>query len=180
MEGTSLADMFRPLLLCSSVFIVPLILGIVLLHHSQDSLSHMAGWLTLKPLLTTPLWVLILGLLYQTPMIGAFLSILPGALLSLLAARKYEDVLTGFRTHRIARQLLILDCVRWLNTLVIMVLAGGVVGPTTNGRVDYAPFLAALIIIGFALPSVFGAFAVYSLSRYEKTLAAPAWQKNGS
>src|SRR5215475_9008649 len=136
--------LFLIYLACASVFVIPLILGIILFRRCKDGLGIMAVWLTLKPLLTTPLWILILGLFNENHVIAVFASILPGALLSLAAFKAFRPLFGHSQTRWTARRLLILDCVRWLNTLAIMLLPGGMVWYGASQDTTYEPLISAL------------------------------------
>jgi hypothetical protein len=162
---------FAGILSCSSVFLIPGIVGFIILRHQpQDELTRMAGWLTLKPILTTPLCLVILGLLYQTPVLGAFASVLPGALLSLMASMTYAPAFDYPETSRAAKRLLILDCARWLNTLVGFLLLGGLGRPSWTSGPPSASLASVLLLVAFALPTIFAVVAYTSLPRPQKTV----------
>jgi len=137
-------------------FIAPFIVGRRLLKEAAgpNSLKSLAGWLTLKPLVTTPLWACALGTFYptnsQVQLEPAYiLSILPGVGLSLLAFLLFQSLF--FEEHSWPAWVLLgLDCLRWLNSFVMYLIplwiSGGGLG-------------CACIAIGLGLPTVFALVA---------------------
>lgn len=106
------------LIFVSPAAILPLILGPIILRvFREDEISSMAGLLTLKPLLATPLWAFIIALgseLDLPGLITQLLSIVPGIGLTLLIVWKFRAL---FGTQqKIAFVLLAVDAMRWLNS----------------------------------------------------------------
>ena len=90
------------LLLLTLPFWIPVLIGCALLvKGSTDELARMAGWLTLKPILATPMWVFILASFESSTSslpgsaVLAFLSILPGASLTALTVLAFSSSFSG-------------------------------------------------------------------------------------
>ena len=152
------------LFICVPIFFIPAIIGSILIAKGVDlDLSRMAGWLTLKPILTTPVWLVSLTvsaiLLEESSSperawILAVISILPGASLTMWTVLAFRSTL--FRPRAYAAWLLVvLDCARWLNSLLMMLhredwsISGDLIG-----LID-----AATPMIGIAMPAVFAIIA---------------------
>jgi hypothetical protein len=148
------------LFLISIPFWIPAAVGPYLVITRRNDISLMAGLLTLKPILTTPIWFAILSTLPR-PVHGLepahFLSILPGFSLTVLIAVVFRRLLSGPHAGS-ARILLALDCARWLNSFVISV--------QYNLTMDTQSLACIFAVIGLALPTVFAVVAItYSLTR---------------
>jgi hypothetical protein len=99
-------------------FWIPAVIGLYLVANRRNELSLMAGLLTLKPILTTPLWLLIISSLQGAAGVHLFLpvlSILPGAGLTALAFVIFRSLFYGPRSTS-AMLLIVLDCMRWINS----------------------------------------------------------------
>ena len=150
------------LFLYSIPFWVPAAIGLYLVLKRPSDLSLMAGLLTLKPIVTTPIWFAIISTLHGP--IGKlepayFLSILPGASLTLIIAFAFRHLFSG-RGAGSARVLLVLDCARWLNSSLLIFLFGGM-------ESGWLASLACVVpLIGLLLPTVFAVVALtLSLTR---------------
>ena len=135
-------------------FIVPLIVGSYLLYKyksEHDRMLLMAGLLTLKPILTTPIWLLIASRTYNElqPQIAAFLGILPGASLTALTVLGFRSQFSGRHAGR-AWTLLAFDSVRWINTFLYASTSMGVTA-----------------ILGLALPTIYALLVTIVLGTYE-------------
>jgi len=149
------------LFLYSIPFWVPAAVGLYLVVRRPSDLSLMAGLLTLKPIVTTPIWVAIIRTLFASgPLKPAhFLSILPGASLTLIIVLVFRHLFSGPRSGG-ARVLLVLDCARWLNSF-LLILPYGNVGIEALGCI--------FGIIGLTLPTVFAVVALtLSLTRIQE------------
>ncbi len=115
------------LFLYSIPFWVPTAIGLYLVVKKPNDLSLMAGLLSLKPIVTTPIWFAIISTLHS-PIDKLepthFLSILPGASLTLIIAFAFRHLFSGPGAGS-ARALLVLDCARWLNSFLISLPYGG-------------------------------------------------------
>jgi len=142
------------LFLCSIPFWAPVAIGLYLVVNKPNELSLMAGLLTLKPIVTTPIWFAIISTLPRPvdKLEPAHLwSILPGASLTLLLAFTFRRLLSGPGAGG-ARVLLALDCVRWLNSFLLFLPYGG---NAADGS------LACLFaVIGLILPTAFAMVAL--------------------
>jgi hypothetical protein len=142
------------LFLISIPFWIPAAVGLYLVITRRNELGLMAGLLTLKPILTTPIWFAILGTLPR-PTYGLepahFLSILPGFSLTVLIAVLFRRLLFGSYAGS-ARVLLALDCARWLNSFLISV--------QYNLTMDTQSLACIFALIGLALPTVFAVVAL--------------------
>ena len=139
------------LFLCSIPFWVPAAIGLYLVVNRPNELSVMAGLLTLKPIVTTPIWFAIISTLprpvYKLEPTHLW-SILPGAGLTLLTAFAFRRLLSGPGAGR-ARALLVLDCARWLNSFLLSL-----------PYVADGPLVCLFAIIGLILPTAFAVVAV--------------------
>jgi hypothetical protein len=107
---------------CAALFILPLWVGIKLIGEAQrgrDSLYLMAGLFTLKPLLATPLWAVLLGFRSMPSILTVFLSLLPAVLLTTAIVVIFRPVFANKSLRSKAWLLLGLDWVRWGNTLLL-------------------------------------------------------------
>ncbi len=138
------------LFLLSIPFWIPAIVGLYLVVKRPGPLGLMAGLLTLKPIVTTPIWAALLQNTYAdrlTP--SQFLSILPGAGLTLIAFMVFRPLFSGPQAGT-ARILLVLDSARWLNSLLMLL-------PYSQEAQTLACIFAP---IGLALPTLFALVAV--------------------
>jgi hypothetical protein len=99
-------------------YVLPLILGLTTrFYFKKDELSRMAGWFSLKPILATPLWALMISIGNSTHLsrdLQAALGLIPGIGLTLWIVWKYRHLL---RTETGTVTLLLLgDALRWLNS----------------------------------------------------------------
>lgn len=152
------------LFLCSIPFWVPAAIGLFLVVNRPNELSLMAGLLTLKPILTTPIWFALISTL-PSPVENLepahFLSILPGASLTFTIGFAFRGLLSGPRAGH-ARALLALDCARWLNSSLIFLPYGG-------DSVETGSLLCIFALIGLTLPTVFAVVALAtSLPRFQE------------
>ena len=142
------------LFLYSIPFWIPAAIGLYLVVNRPNELSLMAGLLTLKPIVTTPIWFAILSTL-RSPIDKLepthFLSILPGASLTLIIAFAFRHLLSGPRAGS-ARTLLVLDCARWLNSFLYTLPYGG--------SVERGSLACVFGLIGLILPTVFAVVAL--------------------
>lgn len=127
-------------------FLVPLAVGSCLLYlyrTEHDRLYLMAGLLTLKPIVTTPIWFLIL--MRTDPAFGspsaACLSVLPGAILTALTMIAFWRLCFG-REAALAWTLLAFDSARWINSYLYVF--------TSNSWTA---------ILGLALPTLYALLA---------------------
>jgi hypothetical protein len=119
-----------------------------------DDLGKLATYLTLKPIVATPIWFAIIYTLLP-PSIhelepAHFLTILPGVSLTIAIVFMCRHVFTGPRAGS-AIVLLALDCIRWLNSFLLILPYGG----GTNG-----PLNCLFAFVGLAMPSVFAVVAL--------------------
>lgn len=135
-------------------FILPLIIGpIILFTYRKDQLSGIAGALTLKPLLATP----ILGVttymgLRQAVDPWLLSTLLPGIVLTLLIVLAFRHSLKT--DPDIVGVLLVADAIRWLNTHAM--LASG------------DSFWSPLFLVALVLPSLYALMALGILQRRAK------------
>jgi hypothetical protein len=113
------------------VMIIPALIGILLLGKYLLSKSAgrrfdlIAALLTLKPLVATPIWLMILNELFLSPDFThawrVALSIVPGAGLTAFIVLVFRSSFTASGISR-TRLLLMLDCIRWLNSFFLVIL----------------------------------------------------------
>ena len=142
------------LFLYSIPFWVPAAIGLYLVVKKPNDLSLMAGLLSLKPIVTTPIWFAIISTLHSPidkleP--AHFLSILPGASLTLIIAFAFRHLFSGPRAGS-ARALLVLDCARWLNSFLISL--------PYVGSVESGSLACLFALIGLTLPTIFAVVAL--------------------
>ena len=142
------------LFLCSIPLWIPAAIGIYLYINRPDDLGQMATYLTLKPIVTTPIWVAIIYTLLPASIHelepAHFLTILPGAGVTIVIMFMYRHVFTGPKAGS-AKVLLALDCIRWLNSFLLILPYGG----GTNG-----PLNCLFAFVGLAMPSAFAVVAL--------------------
>jgi hypothetical protein len=147
-----LAFAFPILLATWPAHLLPAVIGgVLLVGYPHKALSGLAGLLTLKPLVATPLWVWLYvfseqhGLLYGA--VGPLLTLLPGIGLTLIILGiKRQDLAYAGRLLII---FLVCDALRWINSFLFVL----------NGEplvLDYSP----ADIRGLILPNL---YAVMSL-----------------
>ena len=142
------------LFLYSIPFWIPAAMGYYLYGYPPGQLSRMAGLLTLKPIVTTPIWATIIYffLPYSIDRLepAHWLTILPGAGVTIMIVFMYRHLFSG-PTASSATVLLVLDCIRWLNSFLLILPYGG----GTNG-----PLSCLFAFVGLAMPSVFAVVAL--------------------
>ena len=142
------------LFVCSVPLWIPAAIGLYLYVNRPDDLGKLATYLTLKPIVATPIWVAIISTLLP-PAIhelepAHFLTILPGAGLTIVIVLMHRHVFTGPRAGS-AKVLLVLDCIRWLNSFLLILPYGG----GTNGLLN-----CLFAFVGLAMPSVLAVVAL--------------------
>jgi hypothetical protein len=148
------------LFICSVPLWIPAAIGLYLYVNRPDDLGKMATYLTLKPIVTTPIWFAIIYTLLP-PFIhklepAHFLTLLPGAGLTIVIVFMYRHLFRGPSAGS-AIILLVLDCIRWLNSFLLILPYGG----GTNG-----PLNCLFAFIGLAMPSAVAVAALaLTLSR---------------
>jgi hypothetical protein len=134
-------------------FWVPGLAGVYLCVTRRSRISRLAGLLTLKPILATPIWLAILGSDLSPAIVKPIASVLPGMGLSLLIVVVYWRLLSDPNAGA-ARILLGLDCLRWLNSAALAFSSGGYLFALTPSVVCiFAP-------LGLVLPTVFAVVAL--------------------
>lgn len=148
-------------LLCilTGIFGIPLLGGLVLLvkyftkRHNGGHYYLLGAVFTLKPLIASPLWLLIAGRPGLPNQVMLPLSILPGVGLTAIIVIAFRSSFSR-PMKEIPRSLLIFDCVRWLNSLLALSIAA-LAGYSGIG------FALIFAFVGVALPSI---YAIYALS----------------
>ena len=157
-------------------FWFPAAIGLYLVARIRNKLSLMAGLLTWKPIVTTPLWAAIInyfGSNYMLPStqvvsgaLVALCSILPGASLTLLILVIFRRLFFGSRSTS-AWMLILLDCMRWINSGLL----------TAAGSISFygvtAPFACIFALVGLLFPT---AYAIVALTT---TLATQEYEMTG-
>lgn len=157
-------------LLCilTGIFGIPLLVGLVLLvkhfvkRRDGGHYCLLAAAFTLKPLIASPLWLLIAGGPGLPKQVMLPLSILPGVGLTALIVLAFRSSFSR-PMKEIPRSLLIFDCVRWLNSLLALSIAA-LAGYSGIG------FAFIFAFVGLALPSI---YAIYALSATRERSAPP-------
>ena len=140
--------------LCLVPLGIPAAIGMYLYVNRPDDLGKMATYLTLKPIVATPIWFAMISTLLP-PSIqklepAHFLTILPGAGLTTVIVLMHRHVFAGPQAGS-AIVLLVLDCIRWLNSFLLILPYGG----GTNGLLN-----CLFAFVGLAMPSVFAVVAL--------------------
>jgi len=139
-------------LLCMPTAIIPLIVGIHLIRRGADNpFAQFAGLLTLKPLLATPLWVMSASTLRYGETNGLPLTLLPGAGLTLFLMLLYHTLLFGEDAVRAAWWLIVLDCVRWLNSFAMLIMGGAYIRIPS----EFLGTNCILVVAALLLPTIF-------------------------
>lgn len=111
---------------CAGTFILPLWIGLKLFSEAQrhrGSLLFMAALFTLKPLLATPMWILLYSSGGSSPtLLSVTLSILPAVVITTALVMAFRNVFANPSVRPKAWALLALDWVRWGCTLMLMLL----------------------------------------------------------
>jgi hypothetical protein len=135
------------LLLCASPFILPCLLGIRILGQSSDDFSRLASWLTLKPLIATPIWFFLVDATFSgdwsRPGPAYVLTALPGIGITLIIVLIFRSVVQSHPSG--IRMLLALDTLRWGSSFLMGLLPGSI--------------KLLLAFIALAMPTVFALFA---------------------
>lgn len=158
-----MGDFLLPLIFTSPAFVLPLILGPVILGMHKGELGRLAGWLTLKPVLATPLWIMaLLGLdeLEAGLQIGQVLSLLPAIALTGIIIWRFRGLLRG--EGRIISLFIVGDALRWLNTFAWMQSGG------------HASLNDPFFLAGWILPNAYAimAFVILRLRSGRRELLA--------
>lgn len=134
--------------------LIPLITGInIIARNPRNRLAQLAGLLTLKPLLATPLWFTTISSVgngkTQPSIDGLVTTLLPGVGLTVLLLVVYHGVLRDNRTRAGAVWLLLLDCARWLNSFILLLSGGSYFSSTLTG------LMCVTAPLGIVLPSIY-------------------------
>jgi hypothetical protein len=141
------------------ILTLPLIIGIYLLTRaSAFTFVRMLGVLTLKPIVATPLWLMIIAALGEAERAivpnDFFLLAAPGIVLTIVILIIYRSTLRpAFAAH--LTTILILDALRWASSSFAFVSRGAYGG-------------AALGLLCFAMPTIFALVALWFARSYLK------------
>lgn len=166
--------------ICIPLIFLPGVIGIALLFRNPgDQMTRMAALLTLKPYLTTPIWLFLLAIggSNNIPMM-AIIAILPGGLLSAWTYSRNENLITGDDATFKSRLLFGLDCFRWINSLVLglFFLSYLPTSPPANGPI--AALGAMSMILGMGLPVLYALIALGVTSRLPEKAKIKRKRKN--
>ena len=135
---------------------IPAAIGLYLLTSRRNNLSRMAGFLTLKPIITTPVWAVIISFLHGSAVDAQFIavwSILPGVGLTLLALMIFRRLFLSSRPI-LAMLLIVLDCIRWINSgLLTLTVSLPYSGVTNTSASIFA-------LIGLIFPTAYAIVAL--------------------
>jgi hypothetical protein len=167
-------------IICIPLMFLPGVIGIALLFRNPgDQMTRMAALLTLKPYLTTPIWLFLLALGGSNNIpIMAFIAILPGALLSAWTYSRHENLITGGDATFASRLLFGLDCFRWINSLVLglFFLSNLPISPAGDGPIAALGGLS--MILGIGLPVLYSLIALGVTSRVPEKAKRKPKRKN--
>ena len=159
--------------------IPPGIIGLLIFIYGKYRANDFARWaalLTLKPLVATPLWLLI-SQWYQTSHRGCeadpayFLTAAPGIGITLLLIFLFRKVVRGLRGKGVG-VLLILDTIRWGNSILFYPQCYGI-GNRLEGIVIYTglvlPTIFALVVLGLCFQQQHEQFPTHPSSLSESS-----------
>ncbi|MBZ0279465.1 MAG: hypothetical protein K8L97_01910 [Anaerolineae bacterium] len=156
--------MFAVLFCVVSTFVVPLIIGVMILGRAAgDPVFRFAGWMTLKPILATPLWFFMTSWLATNASLrlAVYVNWLPGAAITLLLVLAYRQTMFGDSAHPAALRLLGLDFARWISTAV-MYATLNIANVTISS--DFSALGACLIPLAVFMPTIFAVVAFYMVN----------------
>lgn len=153
--------MFLVLACAVSAFVIPLIVGVMILGRARGNpIIRFAGWMTLKPVLATPLWFFFTSLMTSNlpPSLPRWLGWVPGVLLTLILIYIYRDIVFDEFDHPIVPRLLGLDVARWGSTAFMYGLLNNAEMPSSG----ISGAGACFIPIAIFMPTIF-AIAAFSM-----------------
>lgn len=159
-----------PVVLCGAAILLPFIMGVRMsMSYSNTWFPQFAGLMTLKPLLATPIWLLICSATSVISGVGILLTLIPGIGLTLWIGWAYRSLLKDENTRQAAIWLYVLDAVRWINSFLILIASGTYVriAPLSSGVSGNFAF------VGIVLPSIFALVANNLAQRVEKPKVKP-------
>lgn len=147
--------------LWAPALLAPLLVGIYLLVQKTRR-QKLAGWFVIKPVITTPLFLLIMTIIAFSPYWGnhsleRFTAMLPAVLFTALLAVLFHDL---YRPAN-ARLIIVLhgmDVLRWGAVLLIVLFID-------RGE----PFLAPFVLMALALPTLYALVAWMMVKRSLRT-----------
>ena len=147
------------------ILTLPLIIGIYLLTRANAfTFVRMLGVLTLKPIVATPLWLMIISALGEAERAivpnDFFLLSAPGFVLTIVILIIYRSALRPAFAARLTA-ILVLDALRWASSSFAFVSRGAYGG-------------AALGLLCFAMPTIFALVAFWFARSYLKHEAEQA------
>ena len=161
----------RSLIVCTAPFVLlPAAIGVyILFRYHTSPIAQLAGVLTIKPVIATPLWALVVSTVLADSDSGIFqpaywLSLLPGLGLTGLILLAFKSLLAKPNYRRSFVILLLLDSARWFNTFLYYL-------PWTGTT----PLNGYGIFIGLAMPSVYAIVAL-SIAREHHKLRRDVFQ----
>ena len=152
------------LFLLSIPFWITAAIGLYLIKNRRNELCLMAGLLTLKPIITTPIWAKIAFSLEHSGIssgLMALCSILPGAGLTVLIFVIFRSKFYGLRATS-ARMLIVLDCLRWINSGLLTMISSLLYDSAANCA-------CILAFVGLIFPTAYSVVALTTtLETYEQ------------
>jgi hypothetical protein len=148
-------------------FILPLIIGLALVWRTTTSgLSHLCGWLTLKPLVATPLWLVLVAATFtgnwSRPSLAYGLTAIPGIGLTIMLVWIFRAEI-DWRPSSPIWLLLVLDTLRWGSSFLLGLHTAEVI---------------SLILISLAMPTVF-ALCAWRVCAVPKPILDDIAQRSG-
>jgi hypothetical protein len=136
----------------------PVVIGLRLIAIAERptpsmAVTKLAGWLTLSPLLTTPIWFFILSSMPNNTSWhpAHFFSLLPGTGVTLSALFLCRPTFAG-TIARAAWLLLFFDCLRWLNSFWLA-------APTVWFDQGWGPSQLTPAVLGMFAPMIYALLA---------------------
>jgi hypothetical protein len=154
-------------LFCVMPFMLPLIIGLALVRRTTTSgLSHLSGWLTLKPLVATPLWIALVAATstgnWSRPSLAYGLTALPGVGLTIVLVWVFRAEVR-WRPINPVWLLLVLDTLRWGSSFLL--------GFDTAAAIY-------LVLMSLAMPTVF-ALCAWRVCAVPKPILQDKAQRSG-
>ncbi len=144
--------------------VLPAIIGaIILIRFRSSRIAQLLGALTLKPVIATPAWIMIISWAISYPTLAELnsplvaLSLLPGLVLTLIIVLIFRDL---YRLgSRIPSIFLAFDLVRWLNSYLML-------RSLYPDGINVLFF--GLVLLAVVLPSAYACMALYIVGTQER------------
>jgi hypothetical protein len=142
--------------------LIPLSIGLLILFRYTHLLGKLAGMLTLKPLFTTPLWAGITA--SDNSLLNVLLAVLPDAGLTILLVYLCRSIMFAPEMNKVARVLVVLDCLRWIfNPVVYLVTLLPLGEPFGQAAMHILVVTGGVSLLFY--PAIFSLIALFLVNR---------------